>query len=63
MPIKRYIEQIDRNRYYFWDDFGGGNFDNRTWGYGGTTGGSVAKISAIGGQIRITVGGTSGNEY
>lgn len=63
MPIKRYVEQTDRNRYYYFDDFGGGNFDNLTWGYGGTAGGSVAKISAVGGQIRVTVGGTAGNEY
>lgn len=63
MPVKKYIEQIDRNRYYFWDDFGASNLDIRTWGYGGSAGGSLVKLAALGGQIRITVGGTSGNEY
>jgi len=63
MPVKRYVEQVDRNRYYYFDDFGGGNYDSRTWGVGGTAGGGVAKLSAIGGQIRVTVGGTAGNEY
>lgn len=63
MPVKRYIEQTDRSRYYYWDDFTGSNFDNLTWGYGGSTGGSIAKLAALGGQIRVTVGATAGYEY
>jgi hypothetical protein len=63
MPQKPYTPQSDRGVLYFFDDFGGGNFDDRVWGYGGSAGGSVAKLAALGGQIRITVGAVSGNEY
>lgn len=63
MPVIRYTEQVDRGRFYFWDDFGAANYDNRCWGVGGSAGGSVAKIEGLGGQLRITVGGTAGNEY
>jgi hypothetical protein len=63
MPVKCYAPQSDRSIFYFLDDFVGGGFDSRVWSYGGSVGGSIAKLAALAGQVRITVGGTSGNEY
>jgi hypothetical protein len=61
--FKNYIPQSDRSHYYFFDDFGGGNFDDRVWEYGGTTGGSITKLAALAGQINVVVGSVAGNDY
>jgi len=61
--LKSYTPQSDRGVFYYLDDFGGGGLDDRTWGYGGSAGGSLDKLAALAGQLRITVGSTSGNEY
>ncbi len=63
MPVIRYVPQTDRNKFYFFDDFGAGSLDTRVWGYGGTAGGSATKLAELAGQIRITVGSTEGDEY
>lgn len=62
MPVRWYIEPNDRSRYYYFDDFGGGDYDKRTWGYGWDTGGSVIKIPGLGGQIRLTVSDVADRE-
>jgi hypothetical protein len=62
MPLKSYIAPTDRRRLYYFDDFGGGNYDNRAWAFGSVGSGSVAKLAALAGQVIVTVGATSGNE-
>lgn len=55
--------KVNRNLPYFFDDFGGANYDNITWNIGGTAGGTVVKFVALAGQVRVTVPATATNEY
>jgi hypothetical protein len=46
-PDHGYVPQADRSRFYFWDDFDGGNWDQRWWRTGGGPGYSFFTMDTI----------------